>query len=164
MRPWHTVLRLARPLVWLVALLGTPILDAPFLLATSITSRVERARASAAARKAGTSLVVPELPAAVAVEGEMAADLDQWFTRWMAPPKGSHRLAPPGGQSHRGYSPGSRSLLMPATLKVLGVMDTRSRPSTARTVARIWATPPLRAAHTLNPGPSAPEVPPMAVR
>lgn len=53
---------------------------------------------------------------------------------------------------------------MPATLEVLEVMATRSRPSTARTVARFWATPPVRAAHTLNPGPSSPEVPPMAVR
>ena len=53
---------------------------------------------------------------------------------------------------------------MPATLKVLGVMGTRSRASTARTVARIWPTPPLRATHMPNPGPNAPEVPPMAVR
>ena len=44
------------------------------------------------------------------------------------------------------------------------VMATRPRPSTARTVAGIWATLSLGAAHTLNPGPSAPEVPSMAVR
>ena len=36
--------------------------------------------------------------------------------------------------------------------------------STARAEARIWATPPLRAAHTLSRGPSAPEVPPTAGR
>ncbi len=53
---------------------------------------------------------------------------------------------------------------MPGTLKAPEVPATWSRPSTARSAARIRATPPILAPNGLISAPSAPEVPPMAVR
>ena len=87
--------RLIHLLVQLVDLLGTPIPDAPFLLPTSITAHLERARVSAAVQKARASFVVRELRRVVAARGGTAAEVAHGFTRGMALLEGFHRLAPP---------------------------------------------------------------------